>query len=529
MKTLGFLLFLCGALAADVLVLKSGVKVGGKVVDKQTHYEITTEGVLRTYLKDEVEKVLTGPKDLVGDADASYEAAKKDYETALGLPENDQQGKFKEAISKVAKAREAYSGAIELFPEDDTVGRKLVLIMQLMRLCRERLHSEIASGQVAPRPRVVSPTEPAGGLRVDDSLSILLDAAKRADPSKRSSAIGAFRSQRSNNPDSYDLATAAMMFLSRLDADLKLEGPALKAVQDYFDKGWLKDPQKLTPQAHHEAAAWLSTQLPSLRAKGETAPAVEVLQLFATVHASHATPGPEAEKVAKSLGFVVQGGRIGTAEGHAVHDLDGWIAHGEFDLAVLSFVREYKSIDTPMVRFVWAYALLRTVQAKKRGFERPVGALESVKLSDAPSRDHLDALEKSIKAAAVCNTCGGEGRNRCTNCHGQRETKIVCAKCKGKGHTVSSLGAELLCIPCKSTGFSALIKCEKCKDGYFDCKQCGGKKKTPPEMGDICDTKPCDACDGRGTAFREAYVPCRSCLGLGIKLVPKSDPAKVLR
>jgi hypothetical protein len=529
MRTFAFLLFLAGALAADVLVLKGGTRVGGRVVDKQDHYEITTDGVLRTYLKEEVEKVLTGPKELLGDADGAYDAAKKDYETALGLPENDQQGMFKEAISKIARAREAYATAVELFPEDATVGRQLVLIMQLMRLCRERLHSEIASGQVPSRPRIVSPTEPAGGLRVDDSLQILLDPAKRADPSSRSSAISAFRSQRSNNVESYDLATAAMMFLSRLDADLKLEGPALKAVQAYFDKGWLKDPQKLTPQVHQEAAAWLSTQIPSLRGKGETAAAADVLQLFATVHASHAPPGPDSEKIARSLGFIVQGGRIGTAEGHAVHDLDGWIAHGDFDLAVLSFVQEYRGVDTPAVRFVWAYALLRTVQAKKHGFERPVGALESVKVSDAPARDHLDALEKSIKAVAVCNTCGGEGRLRCTNCHGQKVTKIVCAKCKGKGHTISSLGAQLLCIPCKSTGFSAIIKCEKCKDGYFDCKQCGAKKKSPPEMSDICDTRTCEACDGRGTLFREAFIPCRSCLGLGIKLIPKADPSKVLK
>ncbi|HXX92719.1 MAG TPA: hypothetical protein VEN81_03740, partial [Planctomycetota bacterium] len=362
-----------------------------------------------------------------------------------------------------------------------------------------------------------------------ESLLVLVDPTKRSDPARRSGAISAFTSQRSSNPDGYDLATAAILFLSRLDQDLKLEGPSLKAVQDYFDKGWLRDPQKLTPQVHQDAAAWIAGQLPLLRSNAQAAAAVEVLQLFAIVHASHAPSGPEAEKIARALGLVVQGGRIGTAEGHVVHDLDGWISHGDFDLAVLSFVREYRNIDTPAVRFVWAYALLRTVQAKKRGFERPVGALESVKVPDGPMHDHLDALEKSIKAAAVCNTCGGEGRLRCTNCHGQKETKIICSKCKGKGHTVSSLGAQLLCVACRSTGIAAVIKCEKCKDGYVDCKQCGAKKKSPPDMSDICDSRPCETCDGRGSVFREAYVPCRSCLGLGLKLVPKADPTKTLK
>ena len=529
MKTFLFVCLLSTALAADVLVLKDGTKVPGKVVDKQDHYDVTSEGVLRTYLKSEVERVLTSPKELLGDADAVYDAAKKDYEAALGLPEDAQQGRFKEAIAKVAKAREAYSGALELFPEDGALGAKLMLIMQLMRLCRERLHSEIASGrEPPPRTRPPAPTEPAGGLRVDDSLAVLLDPAKRSDPLQRASAVAAFRSQRASNPESYDLATASILFLSRLDADLKLEGPSLKAVQSYFDKGWLKDPRKLTPAVHLEAAGWLAGQIPGLR-KAETAAAADVLQLFATAHAGNAVPGPESEKIAKSLGLSVQNGRIGTIEGHAVHELDGWISHGDFDLAVLSFIREYRGVDTACVRYVWSYALLRLVQARKRGFDRAISALGTISTNDPAFREHLTALQKSISAVAVCNTCGGDGRLRCTNCHGQKETKIVCPKCKGKGHTISSLGAELVCGPCKATGYSALIKCEKCRDGYFDCKQCGGRKKSPPAMEDICDARPCEACDGRGTAFRLAFLACPSCKGLGLKLVPRADPTKTLR
>jgi hypothetical protein len=528
MRTIALLFLLAGGLAADVVILQNGTKVAGRVVDKQTHYEVTSDGVLKTFLKDEVTKVLTSPKEFVGDADASYETAKKDYEAALALPENEQQDRFKEAISKIAKAREAYSEALDLFPEDGSVGKKLVLIMQLMRLCRERLHSEIASG-AAPRPRTVAPTEPTGGLRADDSLTILLDAAKRADPAKRASAVAGFRSQRTSNPEGYDLATAAIMFLLRLDGELKLEGAAGKAVQDYFDRGWLKDPSKLTPKLHQEAATWISAQIPTLRSKGESAPAADVLQLFGMVHLSSAPPGPEIEKLALALGLRVQEGRVGTNEGLAIHDLDGWISHGDFDLAVQAFVQEWRQVDTPGVRFVWSYALLRTVQAKKHGFERPVSALGAITTSDAAFRDHVAALSKSISAVAVCNTCGGEGRTRCTNCHGQKVTKIVCQKCKGKGHTISSLGAQLLCNTCKSTGFSAIIKCEKCKDGYFDCKQCGAKKKTPPEMDDICESKPCEACEGRGMAFRFALVPCSACKGLGLKLVPKADPTKVLK
>ena len=47
-------------------------------------------------------------------------------------------------------------------------------------------------------------------------------------------------------------------------------------------------------------------------------------------------------------------------------------------------------------------------------------------------------------------------------------------------------------------------------------------------MDEILTASPCPSCDGRGLAFRNAAVPCRSCLGLGQKLVPKLEPAKIL-
>ena len=45
MRILGFLLLLTSSLFADVLVLKGGAKVPGRVVDKPDHYEVTSEGV----------------------------------------------------------------------------------------------------------------------------------------------------------------------------------------------------------------------------------------------------------------------------------------------------------------------------------------------------------------------------------------------------------------------------------------------------------------------------------------------------
>ena len=517
MRVLGIFLLLASSLFADVLVLKSGGKVPGRVIDKADHFEVTSDGVLRTYLKDEVDKVVTSPKELLGDSDKLFEEARTDYKKALDLVSSpgEQNAVLKAAIAKVARARESYSAAMELFPDDGNLGKQIMLLMQLMRLLRERVHLDESRGP-SSGGSPGKPAPPTVTLAADDALATLLDPVRRNDPPRRAAARDSFRAQKT------DLACAAMLFLSRTDAEMKLEGASLKAAQEYFEKPWLKEPSKLTPELHLQAAQHLA----GLRAKD--AAAAEALLPFAIAHLSGAATGPDVEKAAKALGLVVQNGMIGTVEGHAVRDLDTWIANGEFDLAVMAFVNEYRTVDTPAVRYVWSYALIRLVQARKKNFERPVSALETIKLTSPGVQDHLAALARSIKAAAVCNVCAGVGKLRCTNCHGKKETKFICTKCKGKGHTVSSLGAELVCGPCKSTGIAAIVKCEKCKDGFFDCKQRDCKPRAAPEMDEILTASPCPSCDGRGLAFRNAAVPCRSCLGLGQKLVPKLEPAKIL-
>jgi hypothetical protein len=507
LRTTGVLLLLAGTLSADVVVLKGGGRVAGRVVEKTDHYEVTTDNVLRTYLKDEVDRVVTSPKEFVGDADKLIDEARADYQKALGLTSSaDQNAVLKGAIAKVAQAREAYGTALDLFPEDGSLGKQIMIIMQLMRLLRERVHLDEA--RLPGSPTTVTRPTTAPIIQVDDALATLLDPARRTDPARRASALASFKSQQN------DFATAAAMFLAQPEPT----GAAQKGVQDYFGKPWLQKPTGLTPAAHLEAAKFIAAQ-----SAGR-----DSLVPFAIVHLMGAGQEADVEKTAKSLNLLMQNGIIGTPEGHAVRDLDNWLAHGDFDLAVLAFVNEYRSIDTPAVRFVWSYALLRLVQAKKHGYDRPISAYETVKISVAGGADHLAALEKSIKAVAVCNVCGGEGRFRCTNCHGKKETKYYCQRCKGKGSTTSSLGAKLVCPACLGKGIEKIVKCEKCKDGYVDCKQCDHKPHPAPSMDDIVGATPCTQCDGRGMAFRSAAVVCPSCLGLGAKLVPKADPSKVL-
>ena len=521
MRVVAICLLLAGGLAADVVVLKDGGKVAGRVVEKATHVEVTTEGGLRTFLKEEVEKILKDPKELLGDSDKLYEEAKKDFEKILAAPAAEQNALAREAVAKVTRAREAYAAALDLFPDDDKLGKQLMLVMQLMRLLRDRLGSEVAR---RPGPALVNARTPA--MSIEDALGVLSDPVKRGDAGRRQSAREAFSYLRQAHPEIHELATAAMLYLSQ---DWKLDGAALKALQEYFAKPWIKEPLKLAPANHQEAAAWIAARIAALR-KADARAETEPLALFGLGHLGHAPAGAETDTTARLLGLTVRGGIAGTPEGHAVRDMNAWISTGDFDLAALAFVKEHRSSDTPIVRFVWSYALLRLAQAKKRGFERAIDALRSIKAGPPVFLDHVAALMKSVKAVAVCSTCSGEAKLRCVNCHGKKEIRFNCEKCKGKGRIPEAGGfrdAEIPCYPCRGRGYSKLFTCEKCKDGHVDCRQCE-KPGTAPELDQILGGEACAPCDGRGFVFKRILWACKTCMGVGQKLSPRIDPSRVL-
>lgn len=534
----GFLLLLASTLSADVVVLKSGQKVSGRVVDKGIHYEVTTDIGLRTFLRDEVDDILNSPKELLGDTEKTFEEAKKQYSEAIAIADQAERNtKLKEAIDKVRAVRETIAATRELFPEDRyaDLDVKLTQAMQLLRLLRERV-----SVDVARKPEIINPPRREGAVALSTAIATLTDPAQRADAATRASAREAFKGQRADAAELHDLATAESLFLGRADAEWKLTPAGLQALQEYFAKPWIRDAVKLTPANHLEAAAWIAARIAALR-KAESAAPVDALVLFAAGHLGHAAPGPDFDKTAKALGFAVKDGVAGTAEGFAVRDLDAWIASGDFDLAALAFVKEYRDTDTPAVRFVWAYALTCIAQAKRKGFDRAATALNSIAASAGAVKDHLAAMAKSIKAAAVCAHCLGEGRLRCTNCHGVKEIRFPCGKCGGKGKyrppgLVIPPNANprrfersfVNCIPCKGSGFEKVIRCDKCKDGYLKCRQCDGVAKQAPDFSDICAVAPCGDCDGDGSIFRNVRWACPGCLGLGRRLTPKADPARIL-
>lgn len=528
MRTAFILLLTAGTVSADVVLLKDGRAFSGRVADKSTHFEVKEGTVLRTFLKAEVDRVVSDPKELLENADPLYEEAREVIKKVVeqGI-KGGQNPVLKEAIDKTTRARELYARARDYFPEDrySWLDKKLMQVMMLMRIGRDRLGSEIARAPSGTtfRPSSASPTAPAGTLVVDDALEVLRDPAKRADAAKRAAAASKYRNQRVNSPASHDMATAAMLFLMKSDADWGVTGDALKALQEYFDQPWLKEPSKLTPRAHGEAAAYLADRIGKLgRAAG-----AEALRVFLLGHLAYVPRGGDREEYAKAGGLFTDEGRVGTKEGLAVRDLNEWIVNEDFDLAVLAFKTTHRSVDTPIVRFVWSYALLRLVHAKKREWDRPTRVMKAIRTPDPRFGAHLAALAKSIEAVASCNVCLGVGRLRCTNCHGQQETIIPCGRCKGTGYLKSSLDAEILCPSCRTTGIFKKIVCRKCDKGTVDCRQCKAPRQ-PPGLEEIVEETECRMCDGRGLAFRNAQLPCPFCRGLGLKLTPRADPSKVL-
>jgi len=535
MRLAGIFFLIGTTLFADVAVLKDGRRVSGKIVDKGTHYDVTTDVGLRTFLKEEVDHIINNPKEVLGDAEKQYEEAKQAFKDAKGM-ENaaERNSKLKDALAKLKSARDAYSATRELFPEEkySDLDQKLVLVMQLTRMLRgEVTHDAGRSGADSGGLDGLASVD-TRPLSVDlgSAFATLADPAKRSNPELRVAARETFRTQRSSYPSIYELATAAMIYLSRSDSDWRLQGGAQKALQDYFAKPWFMEPLKMSPADNQAAANYLVDQITLLRKVDPAAP-VDALTLFGVGHIGQAPIGQENDRTARLLGLVIQNGIAGTAEGHVVRELNSWTSAGDFDLAVMAWIKEpqLRSVDTPIVRYVWTYALLRLVQQKQRGFDRAVAALGAIPASTPALREHLAALAKSIKAVATCNICGGEGKLRCTNCHGKKETKVVCRDCGGTGRKKQSSGILLdNCPRCKNSGIENLIKCEKCKDGFNECKQCDKKQHSPPALEDICTLTPCKECDGRGYVFRRILWACRSCMGIGQKMAPKADPSKIL-
>ena len=240
--------------------------------------------------------------------------------------------------------------------------------------------------------------------------------------------------------------------------------------------------------SHQDAAELLADRIAELES-GDAKADAAALKLLALAHLSQVSAGPVSEGLARRLGLTLKTGVAGSAEGHAIHDLQYWIRWGDYDLAETAYRVQYREIATPLLRFVRAWGLLNWAATRKRGYDRALSALEDIKPQDAALRNHVQALIQSLRGVWPCSSCEGKGRIRCTQCH-------------GKG-------------------------CDACDEGESKCPSCKGPRPAP-QLKDVCASIGCDLCEGRGLLFKSIRWTCPECRGLGVKLTPKADPEKRL-
>ncbi len=253
LMTLAILTAAVSSARGDGLLLADGRKLSGRVVEKADGYEVTVEGQTVGFSKADVKHWFKSPKDVLGDAEKQVDEAKKLYSEAVVMAdEKAAEAKFREALPKVQKAREAYVEAREFFPDGyPAIDEQLVNVMKLMRLVRERFHSQIASGESsapvkvkdAPAPKPVAkviPVEPplppptpstapesAPASSIHEALLVLVDPAKRNDPAQRAAASKVFR-KGSDAPGALaDVATAGWLFLSKSDFEWGLSSDTI--------------------------------------------------------------------------------------------------------------------------------------------------------------------------------------------------------------------------------------------------------------------------------------------------------------
>lgn len=582
------LLCLALPLGADVLVLNDGRKLSGSVKEKADGYEITVEGQTLAFNKEDVAKHIKSPKDLTGDAEKNYEDAKKIYIEAVDIQdEKKAEARFREALPKVVKAREAYAEARDLFPEGHPdLDEKLVNVMKLMRLVRERLTSQIAAGEVrtpaAAEPVVVVPKEapvvpkPVVEAKTTSSaaeaFAILVDPAKRADPAVREGARALFKATRG------DFAMAGYVFLSRDDyewglvqdvADLKgtlykgrvrgqtlitpekreiqikdakvttaVPSEAFTALQEYFKAADFAKIETLDDAAVAEGVKFLSLKSKELKGKGQD---VDVLGLFsgglasALIAKNKGQATKELEASFKDLGWEKSeyGAVWGSKVGLAMDDYRKWMASGEYGLAVVQFQSEYKSVVELNVRYALGLLMTLKALADNRHYSRAASYLEvqSRTTSTNGQREHLLALAKSVRENSPCAACGGTAQVNCATCKGKVKINVQCGKCGGSGQ-INSLRGIVGCTGCNRQGTFKNVDCPKCKPtpGKVDCKARGCDKPVkPPKFESFADAYKCGLCKGLGSVLKHAAYPCPECSGIGLILQPKADPTKLLK
>lgn len=541
---------MAGPAFADGLVLKDGRKIVGRVVEKPDGFEITVEGQVLAFAKDDVRQWIKSPKDLLGDADRLFAEAKQIYLEAVEMKDaRAADARFREALPKVVRAREAYAEARDFFPDGHPeLDTQLVNIMKLMRLVRERIGSEIASGAPAVKPKEAPPPRPAVKPAAEipapapapppagpvpawaEAVAILADPVRRSEPARRALARAAFQAVPAGSPAA-DVAAAASYFLARDEKQWALSAEQAQALQELLEAFRAE-----TSASGRVPWAALRSAAGRLRDDAGAGPLALFFSAAASswVAAQGGQPPAELEACFKELGFEKSefGAVWGRPEHLALDDFRKWTASAEYGLAIVQFQKDYRSLPSFSVRYALGILYLLQALADGRSFLRAASYLEqqSRQAPTPAARDHLLALARSIRTAAPCLACGGTDRVNCPTCKGRQRVNLECVKCGGSGK-INTFNGIKICPGCQGKGRFSNVDCPRCKaTGKVECKArgCPGEVRAP-SFESFAEAYACPDCRGKGTLFRHVAYPCSECSGLGLILQPKADPSKLLR
>lgn len=134
----------------DWVVLKDKRKFAGLVTDRGTEVDVkASDGAVRTFKREEIERVLESPRDVSREADRACDEAlalfQKGGEAADAVARNEL---LKQAVAILEKAKNSLDHWREIFPEEvfgylDTAMQRVV---KNMKLCRERRIAEGTAG-----------------------------------------------------------------------------------------------------------------------------------------------------------------------------------------------------------------------------------------------------------------------------------------------------------------------------------------------------------------------------------------------
>ena len=144
-----YLTLLASPAWGDVIFLKGGQRIEGKVEAKGGFYEITSAQGTITVAKREVKRIVRSLEALEAETQVLHKKARTLYREGIAIEGNvkARNAKLRKAIELLKEVGDMYHEAVEVYTGDQyaDLPRTLVKIFQEIRIYRDQMLSELAS------------------------------------------------------------------------------------------------------------------------------------------------------------------------------------------------------------------------------------------------------------------------------------------------------------------------------------------------------------------------------------------------